>query len=290
LNSIESTDHFIVKVQEYISQIFPEHSDTTWSELEQIAKLTALRRSRDGEYFISNSWRGPMLYSLVRRLKPRLILELGTGRGYGAFSMAKALVDGDINGRLITVDRTPVDRRIEWPHVNSVDENVITNSSLGDFWKKELPDDLNQRIEFRQGDTASVHQLLNDHQGEVDLVFIDSDHTYNGVKLDFLSAHSITTENAVFVFDDYSATSGYGIRKLVDNELSHSYSVKIIDMELTASHDISVDHMMAICNDEASEIHADLPSPYDFRFRYLKMRRWVRSQLVRVARATLRRS
>jgi predicted O-methyltransferase YrrM len=284
LNSIESSDHVIVEVQEYISQIFPEHSDTTWSELEQIAKLTALRRSRDGEYFISNSWRGPMLYSLVRRLKPRLILELGTGRGYGAFSMAKALVDGDINGRLITVDRTPVDRPIEWPYVNSLEENVITNSSLGDFWKKELPDDLNQRIEFRQGDTASVHQLLNDHQGEIDLVFIDSDHTYNGVKLDFLSAHSITTENAVFVFDDYSATSGYGIRKLVNEDLSGSYSVQVIDMELTAAHDISVDHMMAVVNGEASEVDISFTQPSDLRFRYLLARRWIRNRLIGVKR------
>lgn len=282
-------DHVALKVQEYISQTFPENGESTWSELEQIAKLTALRRSHSGEFFISNSWRGPMLYSMVRRLKPRLILELGTGRGYGAFSMAKALVDGDIDGRLVTVDRTPVDRPIEWPYVNSAQKNVVANFSLGDFWNKELPDDLNQRIEFRQGDTASVHKLLEDQRGNVDLIFIDSDHTYNGVKLDFLSAHSISAQNAVFVFDDYSATSGYGIRKLIDGELSHTYPVQIIDMELTASHDISVDHMMAILNDDATVIDSEFAHPTDIGFRYLAMRRRLRSAMIGVKRLAKRR-
>ena len=82
---VEGTDIAAIKIQEYISETFPEHSDNDWSELNEIAKLTALRRDSGGEYFISNFWRGPMLYSLVRRLKPALILELGTGRGYGAF-------------------------------------------------------------------------------------------------------------------------------------------------------------------------------------------------------------
>jgi predicted O-methyltransferase YrrM len=277
-----------IKVQDYITENLPELPDGGWTELEAIGKLTALRRDRNGEFFVSNSWRGPMLYSLVRRLKPRLILELGTGRGYGAFCMAKALEDGGIDGKLITVDRTPADMAYDWLYVNSDHENVVENISLNDFWMKNLPASLNERIEFRCGDTASVHAMLSDREQDVDLVFIDSDHTYNGVALDFYSTHSIATMNAVFVFDDYSDARGYGIRRLINQELSEHYSVKIIDMELTAAHDISVDHMMAICNDESAKVVTNLPKPSSFRFRYLVMRRWVRSQLVRVAGVLLR--
>ena len=281
---VEGTDIAAIKIQEYISETFPEHSDNDWSELNEIAKLTALRRDSGGEYFISNFWRGPMLYSLVRRLKPALILELGTGRGYGAFCMAKALVDGDIDGKLLTVDRTPGDAPYDWTYVNSDQENKIANISLDDFWSKHLPRSLNERIEFRCGDTASVHKLLADQERQVDLVFIDGDHSYSGVALDFFSSHSISARNAVFVFDDYSATSGYGIRKLVIEELSHSCTVKIIDMEPTAAHDISVDHKMAICNGEAAEVGANFTRPSDLRFRYLIMRRWLRNEMLRVAR------
>ena len=286
---VEGTDIAAIKIQEYISETFPEHSDNDWSELNEIAKLTALRRDSGGEYFISNFWRGPMLYSLVRRLKPALILELGTGRGYGAFCMAKALVDGDIDGKLLTIDRTPGDATYDWAYVNSDQENEITNISLNEFWSKHLPASLIERIEFRCGDTASVHKLLADQERQVDLVFIDGDHSYSGVALDFFSSHSISARNAVFVFDDYSATSGYGIRKLVIEELSHSCTVKIIDMEPTAAHDISVDHKMAICNGEAAEVGANFTLPSDLRFRYLIMRRWLRNEMLRVARFLRRR-
>ena len=284
LGVVEDNKFAAIKVREYISNTFPDGGDETWSELEQIAKLTALRRDRSGEYYISNLWRGPMLYSLVRKLKPRVILELGTGRGYGAFSMAKGLVDGGVDGKLFTVDRTPSDRSMEWPYVNSDQENVTATSSLDLFWSAHLPSELNARIEFRRGDTASVHNLLADQAGVIDLVFIDSDHTYNGVALDFLSTHSISAKSAVFVFDDYSATSGYGVRKLVNEDLSDSYSVQVIDMELTADHDISVDHMMAVVNGEAGEVDIRFTQPSDLRFRYLLARRWIRNRLIGVKR------
>ena len=283
------TGNNAVKVREYISEIFPEESDHDWADLNEIAKLTALRRDKTGEFYISNFWRGPMLYSLVRSLKPRSILELGTGRGYGAFCIAKALEDGDIDGKLITVDRTPGDEAYDWVYVDETQNNSTKRISLNDFWSEHLPSDLNRRIEFRCGDTASVHQLLADQTEAVDLVFIDGDHTYNGVSLDFLSAHSIAADNAVFVFDDYSAASGYGIRKLINEELVRSYSVKIIDMELIAAHDVSVDHMMAICNGEAAAVVADFSQPSDMRFKYLRLRRWVRNQMIRVARFLKRR-
>ena len=198
--------------------------------------------------------------------------------------MAKALVDGDLAGNLITVDRTPADRAFEWPFVNENQENLTIKVSLNDFWIRYLPETLTERIEFRQGDTASVHKLLADQEHAPDLVIIDSDHTYSGVTLDFLSARAVSAPNAVFVFDDYSATSGYGIRKLVNEELSGVYSVKIIDMDLTAKHDISVDHMMAICNDEAVDVSVCFTAPSDLRFLYMRLKRWLRGELIQLAK------
>lgn len=278
-----------VKVQEYIAGNSDGPANEDWSRIREIAELTALRLDSDGEFYISNFWRGPMLYSLVRRLKPRMILELGTGRGYGAFCMAMALDDGNIEGKLVTVDRTPGHAKYDWAFVDSDRQNRVSNTSLNEFWEHNLPESLRERIEFRCGDTAAVHDLLADLDQPIDLVFIDGDHSYNGVTLDFLSSHAISAANAVFVFDDYSSASGYGIRKLINDDISRFYSVKVLDMDPTAAHDISVDHMMAICNDEAAEITADFSSPSDLRFRYLTFRRWGRSQLVRVARTLLRR-
>ena len=285
----KNTEFVPVKVQEYIAGNIDDSADKDWAQIKTIAELTALRLDSGGEFYVSNFWRGPMLYSLVRRLKPSLILELGTGRGYGAFCMAMALKDGNIDGKLVTVDRTPGDTKYDWAFTDSNNQNRVLNTSLHEFWEQNLPKSLRERIEFRCGDTAAVHDLLADFDQPVDLVFIDGDHSYNGVALDFLSSHAISAPNAVFVFDDYSAASGYGIRTLINDDISRFYSVKVIDMDPTAAHDISVDHMMAICNDEAADVVADLPRPSDFRFRYLTLKRWGRSQLIRAAKTLLRR-
>ena len=288
--SLNDANNFgAIKVQEFISEVFAEHSGRDWSDLTEIAKLTALRQEKNGQFYISNFWRGPMLYSLVRAIKPRRILELGTGRGYGAFCMAKAMEDGGIDGKLFTVDRTPSNKAYDWAYVDASGENTIENISLDQFWKRHLPESLNARIEFKQGDTAASHELLSNEKEAVDLVFIDSDHTYNGVTLDFFSTHSIAASNAVFVFDDYSAARGYGIRKLINEELSDFYSLKVIDMELTEAHDIAVDHMMAVCNVEAAEVNAEFTSPSDLRFKYLLARRWLRSQAISLVRLLRRR-
>ena len=289
MTTAKGIDFAPIKVSEYISEISSTKSESDWSEIQEIARLTALRNDSGGEFFISNFWRGPMLYSLVKRLKPRTIIELGTGRGYGALCMALALNDVGIESRLITVDRTPGDVKYAWPYTDSNGTNKIANDSLNNFWSENLPEALTSRIEFLCGDTANVHNLLGDIGSNIDLVFIDGDHSYNGVALDFLSSYSVAASNAVFVFDDYSTARGYGIRQLINEDISRFFSVKVIDMEPSAAHDISVDHMMAICNDEAAEIITDLPSPSSFKFRYLVVRRWVRSQVVRLARFGLRR-
>lgn len=282
-------DFTTINVQEYIAGVFPERTNDNWDELHELAGLTALRIDSRGGFYVSNFWRGPMLYALVRALKPKRILELGTGRGYGAFCMAKAFVDGDIDGKLVTVDRTPGDVPYDWAYVNAAGQNEVESVSLNEFWGRHLPGELRERIELRCGDTAAVHELLADGEPGPELVFIDGDHTYHGVALDFLSSHAVSAPNAVFVFDDYSVASGYGIRRLINEDISRFYSVEIIDMELTAEHDISVDHKMAVCNGEAVEVLANFTVPGDMRFRYLKLRRWFRGKMISVARLLGRR-
>ena len=44
--------------------------------------------------------RGPLLYALICYLKPKKILEFGTGGGYSTLCMAKALTDSKIDGKI----------------------------------------------------------------------------------------------------------------------------------------------------------------------------------------------
>jgi hypothetical protein len=41
---------------------------------------------------------------------------------------------------------------------------------------------------------------------------------------------------------------------------------------------------MVICNDEAANVDAGFTSPSDLRFRYLRLKRWVRARMIGVVR------
>ena len=66
--------------------------------------LTALRKNSNKNFYRSNYLRGLLLYSLVTKYKPKTILEFGTGRGFGALSMARAIIDSNLDSNIYTID------------------------------------------------------------------------------------------------------------------------------------------------------------------------------------------
>ena len=97
-----------MKLEEYLQQSHVAISETTLTSLRRLASLTALRREDGHGYFVSNFSRGPLLYGLVTANKPNAILELGTGRGYGALSMALAVSDSELKTTIPTYQQIAV--------------------------------------------------------------------------------------------------------------------------------------------------------------------------------------
>lgn len=53
-----------------------------------------------------------------------------------------------------------------------------------------------------------------------DLIFIDGDHRYEGVKKDFYNYYELLSDNGIMVFDDYNlATNNSGVYKFISEEL-----------------------------------------------------------------------
>ena len=67
------------QINDYLAGLNAPDDRVSWSLLEPLANLTGLRREEPDGYFISNFWRGPLLYSLVKSLEVKNVLELGTG-------------------------------------------------------------------------------------------------------------------------------------------------------------------------------------------------------------------
>ena len=65
----------------------------------KLGDFTSLWQNESGNFFRLNYERGPLLYALIAKFKPKNVLEFGTGGGYGTLCMAWAMSDYNIDGR-----------------------------------------------------------------------------------------------------------------------------------------------------------------------------------------------
>lgn len=81
----------------------------------------------------------------------------------------------------------------------------------------------NSKITLIQGDSTSkgIINLINDLIIEpIDLLFIDGDHSYEGVKQDFMNYTKYVKSGGFILIDDYHEKYWPGIKKFVDNDIN----------------------------------------------------------------------
>jgi predicted O-methyltransferase YrrM len=90
---------------------------------------------------------------------------------------------------------------------------------------------INSTIKLIKGNSTSnktINKLKEEFkENEIDLLFIDGDHSYIGVKNDFLNYHPFVKTNGLIVFDDYSE-KWPTIMKFVDECIQNNNNFKIL--------------------------------------------------------------
>lgn len=165
------------------------------------------------------------LLSTVSELQPKTILEIGTSNGGSLFLFAHVAASDAL---IVSVDL---------PH--------------GEFgggyprWRGRLYRSFateGQRIRLLRADShdpstlEAVHTALEGR--EVDLLFIDGDHTYAGVRSDFEMYGSLVREGGLVAFHDIVPMSPNGPRPRNDDDLQGG-EVPQFWAELRSSHDVS---------------------------------------------------
>ena len=119
------------------------------------------------------------MYYLVRKKEIKSVLEIGFGRGYSTFCMAKAMCDHGIDGKIVSVDP-------------NFDKSFLEQLA------KIFPKDWFDKIEFVQ--STSDAYFINNPKNKFDFVYIDGDHRYESVKRDWENTKS--RFNKLVFFDD----------------------------------------------------------------------------------------
>lgn len=194
----------------------------------RVGDLTALRQDSNGDYYRSNYQRGPLLYSLVASSRPRVVLEFGTGRGYGALCMARALVDNAIDGRIFTIDAISYGEKQLW-WLDSGDGPRTAELSLKQVWETQIDPQWVERITCLTGTSVSVMETWKKLAlPAVDFAFVDGGHRYEAVRHDFFSVLDVAAPQFQALFDDYADRPGYGVQRLIDEELEPVFETELI--------------------------------------------------------------
>jgi len=223
--------------RELVQSILPSFGISEKKLFVNLAKLTALKYSETRGFFLGHWWRGPLLYALASQYKPRVVLELGTGRSYGSLALAYAASHFNFDTVIYSVDINKPDGKINWP-IDEGDGPAAKFLSIQEVWGKHFSTEITGKIRLI---TTTICKALEQwplqKTGPIDFCFIDADHSYQSVKEDFRRCCPLLSPNAAVLWDDYTERPDYGIRKLIDRDIHPSIDINGITIIDTESYD-----------------------------------------------------
>lgn len=143
------------------------------------------------------------LYWLVRRLKPKTIVQCGVCNGLSSAFMVLALTANGAEGKLYGIDIAPVfnPKDSSWTGSGQVYGHAIPEGKTSGWL---VPEAYRKRFEVREGDSRVLLPKLVESLPTIDLFYHDSDHTYNHMMFEFHEAKRKLARGGLVVADDIS--------------------------------------------------------------------------------------
>ena len=147
---------------------------------------------------------GLLLYKMASRTsteRPSVILDIGTARGFSAITMARALLDADLDGMVYSVDVIDHQTQLVWHGGKHDAEDPLAGISISrsEVWSRWFTEEA-RRVTPVLG---LSHGILEDWSfGPVDVAFIDGEHSYEAVKRDLALLDCLMSPAGIIVLDD----------------------------------------------------------------------------------------
>jgi len=143
------------------------------------------------------------LYWVVRRLKPKVIVQTGVSNGLSTAFMMLALAKNGSDGKLHAIDLPATFDQADpgWTQMGMV-YGVAIPEGQSSGWL--VPDRYRDRCEVLVGDAKELLAPLVDRIDGIDLFFHDSDHTYAHMMFEYLSLMRKLKPGGVILADDVS--------------------------------------------------------------------------------------
>ncbi len=197
--------------------------DSSFSDL--ILRIEQDDSLSDIKFVPPSAWygHGPFLKYILKQLKPRTFVELGTHFGFSYFVACEEVLRSCLSTNCYAVDTWQGDE-----HAGFFDESVYNFVSI----KNETYGHFSTLLKMTFDEA-----LGNFEDGSIDLLHIDGLHTYTAVKHDFESWLPKLTNDAVVLFHDINVMKDdFGVHKFWKElreeyssfEFNHSYGLGVI--------------------------------------------------------------
>jgi predicted O-methyltransferase YrrM len=167
--------------------------------------MAGLRRQYHSQYNAGwvNLDAALFLYWLVRKLKPKTIVQCGVCNGLSSAFMVLALTANGAEGKLYGIDIPPVfnPKEPSWTGAGQVYGHTIPEGKTSGWI---VPEAYRKRFEVREGDAKVLLPKLVENLSAIDLFYHDSDHTYNHMMFEFREANRKLARGGLVVADDIS--------------------------------------------------------------------------------------
>lgn len=156
---------------------------------------------------------GRFLYSLVRLLRPKTVIETGTWIGYSALCIGQALEDNGAGGHLHSFDI--FGNRPGWgsPITGPCEDSYAVAQAHLAHAK------LAHRVSLHQGDSSpNIRRVFENKPASFELAYIDGDHRLEGVLRDWHAVDELISEGGFMLLHDTNPdpTGWYGPRFVLE--------------------------------------------------------------------------
>lgn len=176
----------------------------------EIGLLTGLRADADGSFRFANFERGLLLDRIVELHRPRRILEIGTGRGLGAFCLAAAGRTHGVEVEVTTADIIPLTQPQDYA-LEVQGKHEHRKVSCDEIWSQHLDAELRKRITPLTGPTTRTLPRMLKAGRQFDFVFIDAGHDIFSVAHDLTYAAALLAPGGAVLMDDFAPLEEFGL-------------------------------------------------------------------------------
>jgi len=154
---------------------------------------------------------GIELYKIIKKYKPKKLVEIGFAVGISTLFMLCALEN---NAELISVDPY---QKIQWDKFGLINvDNILKEQNL----------------------PKTIHKFIEDYSNNFfkntnksfDLVFIDGDHSYEGTMIDLIGANKVLKKNGLMIIDDVLFND---VKKALSNFLKKNDNFEKINVDVS---------------------------------------------------------